>query len=115
MLCLESLCVEISVHMNYSLRLASAPAGERHQARRVRTNVDDWARRTVKDAFVGYRQYWTLRLRRLYLAAIPFVDKHNCRLSCLEAEPQVAGPELLVARQHDRTHPEAGEHREHPL
>ncbi len=113
---LEPLPEQVALAMHDSLGFAGGPARERDQARigRVQVDVLDGRPRPIERR-IGNRQQLAPGCGRLELRQVALVGHDQLRLSRRDPQAQVLGPQLLVARQRDRSEAEARDHRQHPL
>ena len=113
---LDVLAGEVALGVDDGLRLARGPAREGDEARVLGVELDRRRRGGGRvQRLVGDREHRAVRPGGVELGAVALVADDRRRPRDVEAQPQVAGAQLLGAGQDDRADAEARDHRQHPL
>ena len=112
---LRALPGQVALGVEDGLRLARGPARERDQARVLGVELDRVGLRDAQQTVVGHDEHRTARLGGIELVAVALVADDRRGPRDVEAQAQVAGAQLLGAREHDGADAEARDDRQDPL
>jgi hypothetical protein len=112
---LHALARQVALGVQHALGLARRPAGEGDQARVIEGQLGRGSPIGLVEPLVGNGEHGAVDPGGRQHVEVALVGDDRARVRELDAQPQVAGAQLLVAGKDDRPHPEAGDHRVDPF